>query len=270
MKPLPPDDLAQILAQTKDLWPKVAGAHFVIIGHKGFVGSWMAESLIHASNTFGLGVKVSVARLPCKLAAHDYAIVAPSWDVPIDWGKTFCKTKKAVLFISSGAVTERTDGLAKKKRADEIALKAAGKKYGFAVKIARGYSFIGPRLPEGQGLAAAEFLKADREKTPLKIWTPDNLRSYLYASDMASWLWKILFRGSSGRAYSVGSHLPTTIGELAIKISRKGKKQAAPSTSAYTDVYLPNTIFTRYGLGVSQTVNLDEAIRRTKAWQSLP
>ncbi len=266
MKPLPQHDLDSVLFQTKSLWPEEGS--FCIIGGKGFVGSWMNHTLHHAANQMSLDYFSIPLRLPSKLPPCDYAIVCPRWDVKIDWSN-FKAVRKAVLFVSSGAVLERDDEIARKKRKDEDGLKWAADQYGFKAKIARIYATIGPRMPENYGFAAAEFLKNEREKQPMRVFNPDSQRSYLYASDMAVWLWKVLFRGTNSRAYVVGSEEVVTIGQLTEKIWPKGPKLHLP-TSEPANRYVPKTIFTRTGLAVRENVNLDEAIRRTKEWQQTP
>ncbi len=266
MKPLPQEDLQQVADLTRGLWPEKAS--FAFVGQNGFIGSWMHDSLHFVANKSLLDCLSFSVRLPSLLPACDYAIVCPRWDVEIDWN-LFKHVRKAVLFVSSGAAVHRSDAIGDKKRQDEANLRVAAVKYRFKAKIARLYATIGPMMPENYGFAAAEFLKNEREKKPIKIYNPDAQRTYLYAADMAVWLWKILFQGIANRPYIVGSEEVVTIGQLAEKIWPKGPKLFVPS-EAKPDRYVPRTIFTRYGLGVRVTVNLDEAIRRTKVWQALP
>ena len=44
-------------------------------------------------------------------------------------------------------------------------------------------------------------------------------RSYLYAGDLAAWLWTLLLRGTPGSAYNVGSGRAVTIAELARQVA---------------------------------------------------
>jgi dTDP-glucose 4,6-dehydratase len=100
-------------------------------------------------------------------------------------------------------------------------------------------------------------------------------RSYLHAADLAVWLWTLLARGRSGRAYNVGSEEAVTIRELAdavaraagtigrhpiVSIARPADPNAAPAR------YVPSTRRAREELGLAARITLDEALTRTIAW----
>lgn len=53
---LPGDDLAHVLEHTRQIWGEFRDARVFITGATGFVGSWLLETLVHASDTLGLGV----------------------------------------------------------------------------------------------------------------------------------------------------------------------------------------------------------------------
>jgi nucleoside-diphosphate-sugar epimerase len=98
-------------------------------------------------------------------------------------------------------------------------------------------------------------------------------RSYLYASDLMVWLWTILFKGQSRRAYNVGSEVALSIAALAREVAVALPPEmdvtiAAAPTGAPVHRYVPSTARAREELGLRAEVPLREAICRTYAWFS--
>jgi dTDP-glucose 4,6-dehydratase len=162
-----------------------------------------------------------------------------------------------------------------KRIAEQLAVLYA-QQYGMEVKIARGFAFLGPYLPLDIHFAAGNFIRDGLAGGPILIQgdgTP--LRSYLYASDLAVWLWTILLRGRCGAAYNLGSEEAVSIAELAHTTAaafdpRPGVEIArAPIPGALPERYVPDTTLARSELGLRQTVSLPEAIERTVRWRRL-
>jgi nucleoside-diphosphate-sugar epimerase len=97
-------------------------------------------------------------------------------------------------------------------------------------------------------------------------------RSYLYAADLAIWLWTILFRGKSCRPYNVGSEADLTIKDLAHTIARVFQPQVEVRIAQQAghgkpaELYVPLTRRAQSELGLAQRVALGESIRRTMTW----
>ncbi len=157
-------------------------------------------------------------------------------------------------------------------RAAEALALAYGAKTNLEPKIARCFSFVGPHLPLNAHFAIGNFIGDALAGRPIRIegdGTP--LRSYLYAADLAIWLWTILTRGKSMRAYNVGSEKAVSLAQAAQLVARLGghgskvmiarSRKLSPAGPAGR--YVPSTNRARTELGLKETVCLSEAIRRS-------
>lgn len=163
--------------------------------------------------------------------------------------------------------------LGESKRAAECLCALYSRKHAIETKIARCFSFVGPYLQLDIHYAIGNFIRNGINGGPILVngdGTPH--RSYLYAADLAIWLWTLLFKGESCRAYNVGSENDVTIAELADTVAKSFHKPVdvrivRPSVSGRPiDRYVPSTKLARIELGLEQHINLREAIKRTTAY----
>lgn len=159
------------------------------------------------------------------------------------------------------------------KRAAEFLCACASKSSGLRASIARCFAFVGPHMPLDAHFAAGNFIRDAARGEPIRVKGDGaSRRSYLYASDLAVWLWTILCKGSSGRAYNVGSERIVSIADLArmveglsggrSRVVIEGRSTQAVAPSAYA----PSTDRCRIELGLRETVPLEEALERTYRW----
>jgi nucleoside-diphosphate-sugar epimerase len=162
------------------------------------------------------------------------------------------------------------------KRLSELLCAIHGPRHGIETKIARCFAFIGPYLPLDAHFAIGNFIRDALAGGPIKVngdGTP--FRSYLYAGDLAAWLWTILFRGTSNRSYNVGSSQALTIAETAhaVASSFTGNIQVTiakkPPASQIPQRYVPDISRAVGELQLDQWTQLDDAIRGTVNWETL-
>jgi dTDP-glucose 4,6-dehydratase len=140
-------------------------------------------------------------------------------------------------------------------------------------KIARCWAFCGPHLPLDQHFAIGNFIGDVLAGRPIQIkgdGTPR--RSYMYAADLAVWLWTILFRAPALVPFNVGSAHDVSILELAQKVAttlnpqteiRVGQQVVAGAAPLR---YVPCVDRAGEMLELRQIIELEECIRRTAEW----
>lgn len=237
-------------------------------------------------------------------AATDSVVPAgtPAWVLPETiLGGTrrvlqFARTTGArrLLYVSSGAVYGRgisgitripesyagapdplqlTSGYDEAKRMAEQLVIAYSQGTELEPVLARCFAFVGPHLPLDAHFAIGNFIRDAIAGKPIEIQGDGTqLRSYLYMSDLAAWLWTMLVRGAGERAYNVGSDEAVSIRGLAERVARTLRPELAievarePQAGAAPGTYVPDIGRARAELGLNVTVSLEDAIRRTAEW----
>jgi len=148
------------------------------------------------------------------------------------------------------------------------------KQSGLRCKTARMFAQVGPHLDLDAHFAIGNFIRNSLDEKDLII-TGDGtpVRSYMYGTDLITWLLRIWIRGEPGSAYNVGSEEGISIRDLAELVVSIGSDDSLQVnvlghsvTGAAPNHYLPDTTLAQRELGLSLTVSLTEAIKRTINW----
>ena len=342
IKPLPHQDLADVLAHTRELWVEARGQSFFITGGTGFFGMWLLESFAYINDSLGLGMRATVlTRDPsafARKAPHlsqradlDFiqgdvrSFVFPSGKFTyVIHAATEASAKlnqdspeemldaiiggtrrvldfaaqagvKKFLLTSSGAVYGQQpadithisedylgapdpllpgSAYGEGKRVSEHMCTVHARQHGYDVKFARCFAFVGPHLPLDAHFAIGNFIRDALAGHPIHIagdGTP--MRSYLYASDLAIWLWTLLFKAPSARAYNVGSADDLSIAQLAATVATALGGKSIVSVAQRQDPlrplsrYVPSVTRAQTEFGLRSHVSLADAIVRTAHWQ---
>jgi nucleoside-diphosphate-sugar epimerase len=159
------------------------------------------------------------------------------------------------------------------KRAAELMCSIFSNQFLMECKIARCFAFVGPHLPLNAHFAIGNFIRDSMRGGPIEIsGDGTSMRSYLYAADLAIWLWTLLFRAPSLQAFNVGSENAINIRDLAHQVASaldsnvKVNIAKEPVEGRAIQRYVPSTRRAREELGLVERIELDDAIRRTASW----
>jgi nucleoside-diphosphate-sugar epimerase len=198
------------------------------------------------------------------------------------------------LFVSSGAVYGRqpvemthvpesysgapnpmdiASAYGEGKRLAELLCALYGERHEIECKIARCWAFCGPHLPLDRHFAIGNFIGDALAGRAIRIagdGTPR--RSYLYAADLAIWLWTMLFRAPPLTPVNIGSDRDVSILELARMVAGVVNPNVeveiakSPVPGLLPSRYVPSIARAKELLGLSPLIGLEDAIRRTAAW----
>jgi nucleoside-diphosphate-sugar epimerase len=169
-------------------------------------------------------------------------------------------------------IDETKSAYADGKRESENICALYAEQYNLDIKIARCFAFVGPYLPLDTHFAIGNFIRDALNKDSIVVksnGTP--YRSYLYAADLAIWLWTILFCGKKMRPYNVGSDESITIKDLAYMVaaiseSKIDVKIEQPVAAPLSARYVPDINRARSELSLSPKIGLKQAIKSTQEW----
>jgi nucleoside-diphosphate-sugar epimerase len=159
------------------------------------------------------------------------------------------------------------------KRLSELLCAIASHESQFETKIARCFAFVGPHLPLDTHFAIGNFIRDSLQGKSIQILgdgTP--YRSYLYAADLAIWLWTILFKGKSCQPYNVGSDIEITINELGKLVTDVFDRQREiiierqPLIGKAAERYVPSIQKALLDLQLQPYIDLATSIKKTADW----
>lgn len=203
---------------------------------------------------------------------------------------------KRLLYMSSGLVnvtqTVSSDALSEvalgaptpdasfmypnAKRFAETICSAARVQSRVPVLIARPFSFIGPYQSLETPWAQTTFLSDALRNRPIRVLGDGQVvRSYLYGSDAAYWLLKILTTGQNGDVVNVGSSEGVSLQSLAkivadsFKIKPDILLNTSPRNAGRSGHLLPDTTHALNQYGLSVITPLQEAVKLTAKWHVL-
>ncbi|EQB32120.1 NAD-dependent epimerase/dehydratase family protein [Sphingobium ummariense] len=172
-------------------------------------------------------------------------------------------------WIGGPSLRDPKSAYAEGKRAAETLCAIYGHQFGVDTVTARIFALLGPLLSLDTHFAAGNFIRDAMAGRTIRVeGSGQAVRSYLYAADLAVWMWTLVLAGATGTAYNVGSEEAVSIADLARRTARvlgapDVEILGRPDPGWNPGRYVPSTALIRQSLGVAPTVDLDEAIRRT-------
>ncbi len=138
------------------------------------------------------------------------------------------------------------------------------------IVTARPFSFIGPYQRLDKPWAINNFIRdALRSSTIRILGNGEPLRSYMYPSDMAHWLLRVLVDGKPSAAYNVGSPEGISLKDLAYKIKEASHAKSDIIIQHMNDDrsrFLPDVKLSRETLDLDIQVPINEAVTRSIRW----
>jgi dTDP-glucose 4,6-dehydratase len=145
------------------------------------------------------------------------------------------------------------------------------------MKIARCFAFVGPYLPLDIHFAIGNFIRDGLQGGPIVVRGDGTAhRSYLYAADLAIWLWTILCKGQHLCPYNVGSDESFSIAMVADRVAQQFQPKSAVEIRGKADVqkplerYVPNVQKAKTELDLKCHWTFQESVAKTITFHAKP
>jgi nucleoside-diphosphate-sugar epimerase len=156
------------------------------------------------------------------------------------------------------------------KRVAELLCHSHARAQGLPCQIARCFAFVGPHLPLDAHYAIGNFIGDALAGRPIEVKGDGApLRSYLYAADLAIWLWTLLLHPRAAGTYNVGSDQANSLRQIAECVRRHSPPPATLTVARPADPrhpaprYVPDISRARSELGLEVWTPLELAVRKT-------
>lgn len=184
-------------------------------------------------------------------------------------------------YLGAPSSLEPSSAYAEGKRCSELMSVLFGKTSGIDIKIARCYGYVAPYLPLTTHFAVGNFIQNCLRGEDIIIKADGSpFRSYMYGTDLVTWLLRVTSHGENNRAYNIGAEEPISIRNLAFLVQKIGLEEIPTLSAKATAVhialplttgkpaerYVPSVQRAKEELGLKIVVSTHEAIRRTFKW----
>ena len=164
---------------------------------------------------------------------------------------------------------------AEARRAAESLVTAYAGQYRIPASTARAFTFIGPYQALDAPWAVNNFMRDALSGNDLRIHGDGSTRrGYLYGSDAAVWLLKLLLDGRDGEVYNLGGQEPESHSDVAAQVAALTTPTPAlvhksrPGAAGRSHDFFPDLTHTAASLGVRQTVDVKTAIGKSMHWHA--
>lgn len=158
--------------------------------------------------------------------------------------------------------------------AESLACAYAGQ-YRIPLSTARAFTFLGPYQTLDAPWALNNFIRDALMGQEIRIHGDGSTaRSYLYGSDVATWLLKTLVSGRDGEVYNVGGNEAVSHGKAAQWVADRTVPtpkllyKSRPRESGRSHAFYPDITHTTKALGVSPVFDVPAAIERSMRWHA--
>ena len=164
---------------------------------------------------------------------------------------------------------------AEARRAGESLVAAYSGQYRIPASTARAFTFIGPYQALDAPWALNNFMRDALSGNDIRIHGDGTTRrGYLYGSDAAAWLLKLLLDGKDGEVYNLGGAEPASHSDVAAHVAAlttptpRLVHMSKPGLAGRNHDFFPDLQHTHSDLGVRAAVPVLSAIERSMQWHA--